>query len=186
MAEQPVQRPVLAKAAGAPVALECRRSRVRLVAVQRARRTFVVHSSPKCTPPAIRAGLRAQEEALRCDPFWENLNLDDEILHYIAEIADCPPPPRCRELHIYIYTYVIDRLYTFVSSPLSPCCSYLRDTLRGSLRYFRRRLRLVARPGLRPRSRCSGSDVTVCTRYNGGTTRGAAQGSRLMPQDAGN
>ena len=62
MAEQPVQRPVLAKAAGAPVALECRRSRVRLVAVQRARRTFVVHSSPKCTPPAIRAGLRAKRK----------------------------------------------------------------------------------------------------------------------------
>ena len=49
---------MLAKAAGAPVALECRRSRVRLVAVQRARRTSEVHSSAKCTPPAIRAGRR--------------------------------------------------------------------------------------------------------------------------------
>ena len=91
------------------------------------------------------------------------------------------PPPH--DAGSFIYTYVIDRLYTFVSSPLSPCCSYLRDTLRGSVRYFRRRLRLVARPGLRPSRRCSGSDVTVGTRYNGGTTRGAAQGSRLMPQD---
>ena len=151
MAEQPAQRPVLAKAAGAPVALECRRSRVRLVAVQRARRTFVVHSSPKCTPPAIRAGLRAQEEALRCDPFWENLNLDDEILHYIAEIADCPPPPRCRELHIYIRH----------RSTLHFCLFSIVSMLLLSPRHFTRFFTLLSTPAAARRAAGASSEEQV-------------------------
>ena len=178
MAEQPVQRPVLAKAAGAPVALECRRSRVRLVAVQRARRTFVVHSSPKCTPPAIRAGLRAQEEALRCDPFWANLNLDDEILHYIAEIADCPPPHDAGS-----FIYVIDRLYTFVSSPLSPCCSSLRDTLRGRVRGT---VYVTFDAGSsRGRGFVRGAGAGGRVRYNGGTrgARAAGVAPLVMPHN---
>ena len=56
---------MLAKAAGAPVALECRRSRVRLVAVQRARRTSEVHSSAKCTPPAIRRKVTRKDDFVR-------------------------------------------------------------------------------------------------------------------------